>query len=61
MFFVDVTAIRQIESARRVADARLQLILEATQDALWDVDLLHDSAYCSSRFWEMVGYVDGEQ
>lgn len=61
VFFVDVTAIRQIESERRVADARLRLILEASNDALWDVDLLHDSAYCSSRFWEMVGYVDGEQ
>jgi PAS domain S-box-containing protein len=61
VFFVDVTAIRQVESARRVADERLRLILESSHDALWDVDILQGTTYCSARFWEMLGYAEGEQ
>lgn len=39
---------------------RLDLALKATQDALWDWDLLTNSLYYSPRWFSMVGYEENE-
>jgi PAS domain S-box-containing protein len=54
--FTDVTRLKRVERARARSEERLQLIFEATNDALWDVDLLTQEGWCSSRYWEMFGY-----
>ncbi|MFO0627121.1 MAG: PAS domain S-box protein [Polyangiales bacterium] len=59
--FVDVTDMRRAEIAHREADERLRLVLEATNDALWDMDLRSGATFCSARFWEMLGFADGER
>jgi PAS domain S-box-containing protein len=59
--FADVSQLRQEEVARRESEERLQLVLEATNDALWDMNLITGSAFCSARFWGMLGYAEGER
>lgn len=59
--FVDVTEWRQSEDARREADERLRLVLGATNDALWDMNLVTQEGFSSARFWEMLGYAYGER
>lgn len=54
--FTDVTQLKQVERARARSEERLQLIFEATNDALWDLDLVADEGWCSASYWEMFGY-----
>lgn len=54
--FTDVTPLKESERARARSEERLELVFEATNDALWDLDLLTDEAWCSPRFWAMFGY-----
>ncbi|GAB1343014.1 PAS domain S-box protein [Gemmatimonas sp.] len=54
--FTDVTALKESERALTRSEARLALVFEATNDALWDLDLASDDAWCSPRFWSMFGH-----
>ncbi|MFP4053583.1 MAG: PAS domain S-box protein [Phycisphaerae bacterium] len=42
------------------SEQRLHLAMEATQDALWDWDLVTGEAYMSDRYYRMLGYEPGE-
>lgn len=59
--FTDITQLKKAELALKESEQRLSLVLEASNDALWDLDLVNRTAYCSARWWEMVGYKTGEQ
>ncbi|MCB8964821.1 MAG: PAS domain S-box protein [Bacteroidales bacterium] len=48
----------EIESARRIkeSDERFQLIMESTNDGLWDWNVKTDNAYFSPAYYAMLGY-----
>ncbi len=39
---------------------QLSLVLKGSNDGWWDLDLLQNQAYNSRRWWDMLGYADGE-
>jgi len=51
---------RQAEERLRLSDERLALAMDATEDAVWDLDLVTYQAYFSPRYWDMLGYGGGE-
>jgi len=56
----DVTEQRQAEESLRVSEERLSLMLEGTEDGLWDWDLVNDGVYFSPRWKAILGYGDEE-
>ena len=48
------------EEALRKSKERYDLALRATQDAVWDWEIVADALHYSRRWWEMVGYAPGE-
>ncbi len=54
--FTDVTSLMEAERERASSEERLQLILSATNDALWDVDIASGQAWCSPHYLEMFGF-----
>jgi two-component system sensor histidine kinase UhpB len=57
---LDITDRQRADEALRLSEARLQLVLEATLDGVWDWDLRTSMAYLSPRYYEMTGYQPGE-
>ena len=57
---LDVTERRRTAAALRESEERLQLVMEATHDGLWDWNLRTGQAYLSPRYYEMTGYAPGE-
>lgn len=56
-------ALRRIESVTadlRASQERFELAIAATEDGVWDRDLVTRSIYFSSRFEAMLGYAPGE-
>lgn len=39
---------------------QLSLVLKGSNDGWWDLDLLKNQAYNSPRWWDILGYTDGE-
>ncbi|MCP4691311.1 MAG: PAS domain-containing protein, partial [Desulfobacterales bacterium] len=58
---VDITDFRNIEVSLRRNQERLDLALEATNDALWDLNLVTGLMYLSPRFYSMLEYEPDEQ
>ena len=56
----DITKRKQAEATLRESEQRLQLVLKGSNDGWWDRDMRSDRAYFSPRWWEMLGYADGE-
>lgn len=52
--------LRVTEAELQRSNERLRLILKGANDAAWDWDLLRNELYYSPRYWEMLGYADGE-
>lgn len=46
--------------AQKEQEERLRLVLEATNDGIWDVDLNSGHVSVNDRFFEMLGYAPGE-
>jgi PAS domain S-box-containing protein len=46
------------EAALQQSERRLSLAISATADAIWEWNLNIDAAYCSPRWYEMLGYED---
>lgn len=55
-----VAVVVQDMSAQRATEARLALALEATNDGIWDWDLVSDAVYRSPRMLTMLGYREDE-
>ncbi len=53
--FADVTVLKRAEQALQKSEERLRLVLQGTNDAPWDWDLVTDTIYYSPRWWGMVG------
>jgi len=52
----DITQARQMQEALRESEARLQLVLAATSEGVWDYDVAAQDTYFSTRFAELLGY-----
>ena len=52
--------LRTTEAELQHSNERLRLILKGANDAAWDWDLVRNELYYSPRYWEMLGYADGE-
>jgi PAS domain S-box-containing protein len=57
---VDVSEQRNAESARRLAEARLERAIRGTGDGPWEYDLASDSYWLTPHFMELIGYELGE-
>ena len=55
-------ALYNLENERRliVQEERYRYVIEGTTNGLWDLDLLNNNIYFSSRWKEMLGYRDDE-
>jgi len=53
---VDITDYRNSEESLRQSKKRLDLAMEATSDALWDLDLVTNKAFFNPCFYTMLGY-----
>lgn len=52
----DVTELKSLRSELEVRSERLHYAFAAARDGLWDLDLEHDSLFCSPRYLTMLGY-----
>jgi diguanylate cyclase (GGDEF)-like protein/PAS domain S-box-containing protein len=59
--FTDCTALKFAEQSLHKSEERMRLALQGSTDGPWDWDLLTSEVYYSARWWEMLGYVPGEQ
>ena len=58
--FTDITARKAAEIRVTQSEARLALALDAGSDGLWDSDLATGAAWCSERWWQVLGYQPGD-
>lgn len=56
----DITSRKQTEEALRKSEELFRLVVDATDDAIWDWDLITNKAYFSDRYFTMLGYEPGE-
>ncbi|MBW4460369.1 MAG: PAS domain-containing protein [Nodosilinea sp. WJT8-NPBG4] len=55
---IDVTAQKTAEATLRASEERFRLILEATNDAIWDWDLIADVTWRGEGYKTLIGYGD---
>ncbi|MDX2216672.1 MAG: GAF domain-containing protein [Oculatellaceae cyanobacterium bins.114] len=60
VYFQDITARKQSELALRQSEERFQLIAKATNDAIWDWNLVTDQVWWSEGIETLFGYSIGE-
>lgn len=53
--FIDITKLKRLERNLRGAEERFRLVMEATNDGIWDWDMTSDRVYRSPRFMAMMG------
>ena len=58
--FTDVTGMKEAERALQKSEERLRLVLQGSTDAPWDWDLRTNQLYYAPRWFEMIGYSEGE-
>ena len=59
--FTNITELKKTEQALRKSEERLRLVLQGSNDAPWDWDVLAESVYYSPRWWQMLGRTFEEQ
>ncbi len=58
--FADITDLRRAEKDLQKSEERLRLVLQGTNDAPWDWNLVTNELYHSPRWWHMLGLTEGE-
>ena len=57
---IDITERKRTEEELRMNNARLELALSSSGQGLWDWDIVHDITYLSPKYYEIIGYKEGE-
>jgi len=55
--FIDLTADRRLQEQLRLSQERLSLAMEASNDGIWDWNLITNQTYYSPAYFTMLGYV----
>ena len=58
--FTDVTGLKVAQRALATSEERLRLVLQGSTDAPWDWDLRTNEMYYAPRWFQMIGFADGE-
>ncbi|HEX8788775.1 MAG TPA: EAL domain-containing protein [Telluria sp.] len=58
--FTDCSALKDTQESLQKSEERLRLVLRGSTDAPWDWDLVTGDVYYSERWWNMLGYRNGE-
>jgi diguanylate cyclase (GGDEF)-like protein/PAS domain S-box-containing protein len=58
--FTDCTELKRVERALHKSEERLRLILQGSNDAPWDWNLVTNELYYPPRWWQMIGREEGE-
>ena len=58
--FTDITDLRKAEQELKKSEERLRLVVQGTNDALWDWNLLTNELYHAPRWWQMLGLNENE-
>ena len=56
----DITDVKLLDRARRLSDERLQLAMDASEDGIWDWNMVTGDCYFSSSYFKMLGYEPNE-
>lgn len=56
----DITERKEAEESLRQSEERLRLVMDATNDGMWDFHIPSGDVYFSPRFQTMLGYAPGE-
>ncbi|HKI35705.1 MAG TPA: PAS domain S-box protein [Gemmataceae bacterium] len=54
-FVRSIEARKRAEEALRASEERLRLVIEATNDGIWDWDAASNSTFCSERLYQLIG------
>jgi PAS domain S-box-containing protein len=57
---LDITQSKQSDQARRESEERFQLVARATNDAIWDWDITHDTIWWNDAFYKVFGYTHAD-
>lgn len=52
---MDITERKQVEAALRMSEKRLQLVLEANNDGVWDWDIATNRTFRSQHWYQLIG------
>ncbi len=58
--FTDITDLRRAEQKLQKSEERLRLVVQGTNDALWDWNLITNELYHAPSWWHMFGLTEGE-
>lgn len=53
--FIDITARKKAEEARRISEERMMLVTRATNDAIWDSDLANGTVWWNAAYEKLFG------
>ena len=53
--FTEITELKMAQRSMQKSEQRLRLVVQGSNDAAWDWDLLSDEIYYAPRWWEMLG------
>jgi diguanylate cyclase (GGDEF)-like protein/PAS domain S-box-containing protein len=59
--FTDCTTLKETQQSLQKSEERLRLVLKGSTDAPWDWDLITGNVYYSARWWNMLGYLNGDR
>jgi PAS domain S-box-containing protein len=60
VFQTDISERKRAEEAVKASESRLNNVIDAMQEGIWDWDIARDTTYLSPHYYAMTGYQEGE-